>query len=263
MQRLFAREIRDQRQQIQGLLNAVPEPVPEHSMTMMAPLLGTSATLSGSLRGTQVSSVTDLMDELTRQRRTTTRLLGGLLLLVAFALIFGVYWTLVLRPAQTEQSAANLLASKQAQAATASRLTDARTPAAEAAASQETPAAATVEASAKSGSGSGPTRHSGKPMRTAPVATPSLAPAPPPAAPMPSPPPPAAAAEVGYLNLDTTPWSTVSVGGRVLGQTPIVGASLPAGTHTLVLSNPEQGVRTTYQVTISAGKTTARRIGLD
>ena len=75
--------------------------------------------------------------------------------------------------------------------------------------------------------------------------------------------PAAATVETGLLNLDTTPWSLVSVGGRVLGQTPIVGASLPVGTHTLVLSNAEQGLRTTYQVTITAGKTTARRVGLD
>jgi serine/threonine-protein kinase len=74
---------------------------------------------------------------------------------------------------------------------------------------------------------------------------------------------PTPALEHGLLNLDTTPWSVVSVGGRALGQTPIVGASLPAGTHTLVLSNPELGLKTTYQVTISAGRTTARRVGLD
>ena len=69
--------------------------------------------------------------------------------------------------------------------------------------------------------------------------------------------------ETVLLNLDTTPWSIVSVGGRTLGQTPLVGASLPAGTHALVLSNPELGLKTTYQVTITAGRTTARRIGLD
>lgn len=261
MQRLFSREIRDQRQQIQGLLNAVPEPVPEHSMTLMAPLLGTSATLSGSLRGTQVSSVTDLMDELTRQRRTTTRLLGGLLVLVAFALMFGVYWALVLRPAQSEQAAASLLATKQAASAAAANPASART-APEPASPQatEAPRAETNEKPSISNSARPP----GKLARFAPAAAPVASPPTvAPAMPAPAPAPPAAAPEVGYLNLDTTPWSTVSVGGRVLGQTPIVGAALPAGTHTLVLSNPEQGVRTTYQVTISAGKTTARRIGLD
>jgi cytoskeletal protein RodZ len=228
----------------------------------MAPLLGTSATLSGSLRGTQVSSVTDLMDELTRQRRVTTRLLGGLVLLVAFALMFGVYWTLVLRPAQTsEQAAASALATKQAATVAAAELASARNTSEPA-----TPAALEeprAEVNDKPSSSS--VRHGGKVARVAPVAASvvATAAASSPAAPAPAPPPPAAAAEVGYLNLDTTPWSTVSVGGRVLGQTPLVGASLPAGTHTLVLSNPEQGVRTTYQVTISAGKTTARRIGLD
>jgi hypothetical protein len=42
-----------------------------------------------------------------------------------------------------------------------------------------------------------------------------------------------------------------------------VGASLPAGTYTLLLSNPEQGLKTAYQVTISAGRVTSRRVGLD
>ena len=79
----------------------------------------------------------------------------------------------------------------------------------------------------------------------------------------PSGPAPVQQVETGLLNLDTTPWSFVSVGGRVLGQTPIVGVSLPVGTHTLTLSNPEQGLKTAYQVTISAGRVTSRRIGLD
>jgi hypothetical protein len=38
---------------------------------------------------------------------------------------------------------------------------------------------------------------------------------------------------------------------------------LPAGRHTLVLENPDLGLRTSYQVTINPGQTTARRIGLD
>jgi serine/threonine-protein kinase len=69
--------------------------------------------------------------------------------------------------------------------------------------------------------------------------------------------------EGGFLTLDTTPWSTVSTGGRVLGQTPLVAVELPAGKHTLVLENPDLNLRTSYQVTINPGQTTARRIGLD
>jgi serine/threonine-protein kinase len=259
MKRLFGREIREQRQQIQALLQAQPE-VAENVGTLVAPLLG-GGTQSGSLRGTQVSSVTDLMEELTRQRRTTTRLLSGVLGLVACSLAFGVYWTLVLRPEQAQNVAATLAAAPHVkQAARAA-------PAAPPTPNQVVPRVA-VEPAAPP-----------LPRLTAPKAVAAAVKAPAPASVRadhpnrpaalvrdsePAPPaPPSAAPEMGRLNLDTNPWSIVSVNGRVLGQTPIVGASLPVGTHTLSLSNPEQGLKTTYQVTITAGRTTARRIGLD
>jgi serine/threonine-protein kinase len=258
MHRLFGREIREQRQRISGLLQAQPEPSHDVSGgTLVAPLLG-SSTQSGSLGGTQVSSVTDLMNELTRQRRITTRLLSGVLALVACSLLFGVYWALVLRPEQARALAADAPAAKRdlpvaAQPskphdAAALQLADVAPPLAMPAAptrSTPTPRAASRAVAA----------------HTAVVAAAGaeVGVTPPPPTPTPAAPPP----EMGRMNLDTTPWSVVSVGGRALGQTPIVGASLPAGTHTLVLSNPEQGIRTTYQITISAGRTTARRIGLD
>jgi len=266
MQRLFSRDMREQRQQLQGLLHAQPDPLVESGSTLVAPLLGTSATLSGSLRGTQVSSVTDLMDELTRQRRATTRLLGGLVGMLALALAFGVYWTFVLRPAQTEAAASaplTALALKRTSAASAPAPQETTTepalvklaemPAQRAAASQGAkstamPAALPHAAVASAIAVPRPGNH---------TVSAGVEEAPATAAPDP------AVAETGLLNLDTTPWSIVSVNGRVLGQTPVVGASLPVGTHSLVLSNPEQSIRTTYQVTISAGKTTARRIGLD
>jgi hypothetical protein len=34
------------------------------------------------------------------------------------------------------------------------------------------------------------------------------------------------------------------------------------GTHTLQLSNPEQGIDETYRVTIRSGETVTRRLGL-
>jgi serine/threonine-protein kinase len=67
----------------------------------------------------------------------------------------------------------------------------------------------------------------------------------------------------GLLTFDTTPWSIVSVGGRALGQTPLIKVKLPAGVHTLVLKNPELGLETTYLVKIEAGKAQSRRIGLE
>jgi len=72
-----------------------------------------------------------------------------------------------------------------------------------------------------------------------------------------------AAPSFGLLTIDTTPWSVVSVGGRNLGQTPLVGVKLPVGSQVLSLKNPELGVETTYTVTIEAGKTRVCRIGIE
>lgn len=255
MARLFGRELREQRRQIQGLLQAQPDAAAESGVTMVAPLLGNAATLSGSLRATQISSVTDLMDELARQRRVTTRLLGGLVLLVGAALTFGVYWSFSLR-SQAHDSPAVSLDAIALKAAKATRLASPDLPPSPIA---QAPAPASVAAKPSSAATRplAPVPAAGKLTRHATLGAPQL---PPPAA---APPPPSIVPETGLLNLDTSPWSIVSLNGRVLGQTPLLGASLPVGTHTLVLSNPEQGLKTTYQVTISAGKTTARRIGLD
>jgi serine/threonine-protein kinase len=86
--------------------------------------------------------------------------------------------------------------------------------------------------------------------------------APQPAAP-PAEPPPPAPTEFGFLTLDTNPWSIVSVGGRRLGNTPLVRARLPAGTHVLELTNPELDLRTTYTVVIEPNQTFSRRIGIE
>ncbi|HEY1695084.1 MAG TPA: serine/threonine-protein kinase [Polyangiaceae bacterium] len=71
-----------------------------------------------------------------------------------------------------------------------------------------------------------------------------------------------AAAETGYLSFDTYPWTRVSEGGRVLGDTPLVHLPLSPGEHALTLDNPEQGIHRTYPVTIRPGETLSRRLGL-
>jgi serine/threonine-protein kinase len=71
-----------------------------------------------------------------------------------------------------------------------------------------------------------------------------------------------AARASGKLNLDTTPWSTVYLGARKLGDTPLVGYSLPAGKHLLTLVNPEQNINRTVEVEISANGTTLKRMSL-
>ena len=53
----------------------------------------------------------------------------------------------------------------------------------------------------------------------------------------------------GYLFVTTTPWSTVYLGGRKLGETPLAKVRLPAGSHTLRFVD-ESGRSTTRQVTI-------------
>jgi serine/threonine-protein kinase len=263
MQRLFAREMREQKQQIAALLQAQPEAVVESGVTRFA----SSGTTFASLPATQLSSVTDLMNELGRQRRATTRLLGGLLFLVACALILGIYWTVGQRPKDPQVVASTASLTRASHGApSATQLTNTTAPASPALGSG--PATSVAEA--------GPTRRSAATPagwrassgssipkdgeRRGPAGATASAIAAPAPAPQTA---PAAAAEPGFLNLDTTPWSNVSVGGRTLGATPLVGASLPAGTHTLVLTNPELGIKTTYQVTIAAGRTTARRIGLE
>lgn len=67
----------------------------------------------------------------------------------------------------------------------------------------------------------------------------------------------------GYLSLDTTPYSVVSEGGRTIGTTPLLRVPLAPGAHTLTLRNPEQGLSTTYQITIRSGETVSRRLGLE
>jgi len=92
----------------------------------------------------------------------------------------------------------------------------------------------------------------------APAAAPAAAPSAAPSATKPD-----LAPSFGFLTLDTSPWSTVSVGGRSLGQTPLIGVKLPSGSQVLSLKNPELGIETSYPVTIESGKTTVRRIGIE
>ncbi|HEX2875573.1 MAG TPA: serine/threonine-protein kinase [Polyangiaceae bacterium] len=264
MPRLFGKEMREHRQQIQTLLHAPAEPTTESGVTLIASQPGGSRTFS-SLHATQVSSVTDLMEELTRQRRVTTRLLGGLLVLVGAALLGGLYLMLQ-RPAAMAPMPAGW-AEKQAATAPVAATTPSRAAevASQQAAAPVAAAAVATASSAAAGSSRWPaSARSGKPGRQASASAPAggVATEAPPLSPSPAPVPPTPV-EMGRLNLDTTPWAIVSEGGRVLGQTPLVGVPLPAGTHTLVLSNPEQGLKTAYQVTISAGQVTSRRVGLD
>ncbi|WP_394828364.1 protein kinase domain-containing protein [Pendulispora albinea] len=75
-------------------------------------------------------------------------------------------------------------------------------------------------------------------------------------------PAPAEKADDGFLTLDTYPWTKVSEGGRVLGTTPILRVPLAAGSHTLTLENPDDGIKQSFTVTIKSGETFNKRLGL-
>jgi serine/threonine-protein kinase len=61
---------------------------------------------------------------------------------------------------------------------------------------------------------------------------------------------------VGFLTIDTDPWSEVYLRGARLGITPIEGLRLPSGVHELELRNGELGVRARIKVVVRPGATT-------
>lgn len=99
--------------------------------------------------------------------------------------------------------------------------------------------------------------------RPAPAPAPTPAPAPAPAAaPAPAPAAAPAATGNGTLRINTTPWSQVSVDGRLVGNTPQMNIQLSPGTHRITLVNPDFNIRETQTVTIEAGQTVTRVIRL-
>ncbi len=257
MKRLFAEEILEQREKVQRLLNEQPDLSAESGVTLVAPSLAfSSGTVSGS-RPTQVSSVNDLMQELTRQRKATTRLSVSLLALVAIAAPIAVY--LLMERSTTASRIPAADAAPGAVAAAPPVALPVAPPVALPVAPPVAPPVPALAAAVATSPAPQPAwlrggRSQAPQLRRSRAGAESTAQARPEEA---------SEAEAGLLNFDTSPWSVVSVGGRVLGQTPLVGASLPVGTHQLTLTNPELGLRTTYQVTINRGQTTARRVGLN
>ena len=95
-----------------------------------------------------------------------------------------------------------------------------------------------------------------------PAVPPPTLPTSPPTAPPGGPPPPQhprVPAATGLLDLETRPYTTVFFNGKKLGDTPLIGVRLPAGSVNLVLVNEAEGIRETYSVSIARdGKTTKR-----
>jgi hypothetical protein len=63
----------------------------------------------------------------------------------------------------------------------------------------------------------------------------------------------------GTLMLASSPWCSVSIDGVVKGNTPL-SIKLPAGKHTVVLTNPEFKIRRTLPVSIAPDETVRKRL---
>ena len=300
MGELFGREVAEQRIRVHALMSA-SEAVPSASSmpvlatsapassqrrvivanagtdgtgtaTAMLHGPGTMSDLGGMTHG---STVTEFVDRLHRSQRVAFRwmfLLVGVLAVCVFAL--GIAFAARVReaPAQTTAPARYEVPQLATASPTARPVAAVRPPEPSTALpAPTTPAEPPSRDEARDARGAvraaASPRHRDRPAP--PAEQPPRAPLPfdPPATPVAGPPPapaPAhAAVEFGFLTIDTTPWSHVTVDGTPLGQTPIVRAKLPAGPHTLTLVNGERGISTTYQVKIEAGKNSVKRLGLD
>jgi serine/threonine-protein kinase len=79
----------------------------------------------------------------------------------------------------------------------------------------------------------------------------------------PGPPPasaPSARSKPMRLSLDTEPWTRVFLGRRLLGQTPLMDVSLPAGTHVLRLVNEGLSIDTTVEIEGRPGERVVKRL---
>jgi serine/threonine-protein kinase len=67
---------------------------------------------------------------------------------------------------------------------------------------------------------------------------------------------------MGKLTLKTTPWTSVFLGPKKLGDTPLVEVPLPAGVHVLKLTNPDSNLESSIEVEVKAGQTTKKQLRL-
>jgi serine/threonine-protein kinase len=84
------------------------------------------------------------------------------------------------------------------------------------------------------------------------------------ASPPPPPPPPPKDEDPGFLTIQTTPWSKVTLNGKVICQTtPCNKVPVAPGSYVITLENAEKGIKKTHPVTIKSGEVTPKNIALD
>jgi eukaryotic-like serine/threonine-protein kinase len=82
--------------------------------------------------------------------------------------------------------------------------------------------------------------------------------------PPPPPPPPKPEEDPGFLTIQTTPWSKVTLNGKVICQTtPCNKVPIAPGSYVITLENAEKGIKKTHPVTIKSGEVTPKNIALD
>ncbi|HYP99278.1 MAG TPA: serine/threonine-protein kinase [Polyangiaceae bacterium] len=276
MKDLFTTEIIEQKRLVSVLMarsDCTPPAPPSNRSPSSTSALYLKVPQTSGATSAELTRMHDQMEELGKRHRRAFRgmfaLVGALLLITCVAVFLNVSRgsASAAHPVPTANLAAALPAPKAQPAAAPAPIGAVEAHAAQA------PSAAAVSAALQG---------EPSPLKTArptvqqlrPAAAPALALAAKPssaAAPAPeqsastvaSAPKPEATASFGFLTIDTSPWSVVSVGGRVLGQTPVIGARLPSGTQVLTLKNPELGIETSYPIMIENGKTTVRRIGIE
>ena len=67
---------------------------------------------------------------------------------------------------------------------------------------------------------------------------------------------------MGFLVVNTEPWSKVTIDGREIGLTPLPNVQLRAGRHILVCTNPDTGLVHRETVVIPPGGRVKRLIQL-
>ncbi|MBI5477493.1 MAG: protein kinase [Deltaproteobacteria bacterium] len=76
-------------------------------------------------------------------------------------------------------------------------------------------------------------------------------------------PPAPAPPKTGRLSLLSEPWGRVTIDGRAVGNTPLRGVELAAGTHTIEIKNPVTGQGKTFRLTVAPGEDVRRRVTLE
>jgi serine/threonine protein kinase len=72
----------------------------------------------------------------------------------------------------------------------------------------------------------------------------------------------AASTGTGVLRINSRPWAELTIDGRPAGNTPQMNLQLPAGVHTVRLSNPQFGLTKTIKVQIAAGRVVTQVVSL-